>query len=1120
MALTRHPVASTARGLLSYFTRHQTIANILLVIILAAGLNAVPRMRSQTFPDTVVENVSISVSWTGAGAEAVDRAIVQVLEPSLLVVEGVASSTARSSEGSARITLEFEPGWDMARAVADVETALAQAGSLPDDAEDPRVSRGIWRDTVTDVVLTGPLSVEQLGRLADELVTRLYAEGVTRTSVQGLAAPRTIVEVPTLNMIRHDVTMAEIAALIGAESNAAPAGEVASGAARVRTGSEKRDADQIAGLVLRSNADGSALTIGDVADIRVEGADRTRAFYVGSNPAMSVNVSRSDKGDAVAIQHQVEAVVATMALSLPDGVKIDLVRTRSEEITARIRLLLSNGALGLGLVLTLLFLFLNARTAIWVAAGIPVAMLAAISAMYLAGMTLNQISIFALIITLGIVVDDAIVVGEHADFRARHLNEPPVEAAENAARRMAAPVLASSITTIIAFAGLMIIGGRMGSFVADIPFTVIAVLAASLVECFLILPNHMAHALTHASRESWYDWPSRQVNRGFDRLKLRLLRPLTALVIRLRYPVLAGMLLLLAWQLSFLITGRVQWRFFNGPEQGQVSINFSMLPGATRSDTKEMLVALQQSVVETGAQFKAEYGVDPVKYVLGEIGGNSGRALAGADTKEPDQLGGVSVELIDPDLRPFTAPEFIAAMQSSTPRHPMLEELSLRSFRGGPVSDGISVQFSGAEVETLKAAAEDFKTALAAYPEVSAVEDNLAFDKDELILDLTPQGRALGFTIDGLGRELRQRMSGIEAATFPDGPRSASIRIELPPDELAADFTERMRLRTPKGEWVQLSDIVHVSTRSGFSTVRREDGLRLVAVTAELSEDDPARATEITEEIRDVILPRVAEDHGVSWLQSGAAQQESAFLADAVLALAFCLVGIYIVLAWIFSSWTRPVVVMSVIPFGLIGAIWGHYVWGMPMSMFSVVGLIGMSGIIINDSIVLVSTVDEYARSRGLAPAIIDAVADRLRPVFLTTATTVLGLTPVLYDRSNAALFLKPTVITLVFGLGFGLVIVLVVVPALLAMQQDFGRQMRALRRGLQAPGLRVVLGVAALGIAVAFAASFGQVLLARLALPMALGLFSAAALALVLLVALLAPFALRRQMQTRRRRS
>ena len=501
-------------GVLSYFTRHRTAANLLLVILIAAGIAAFPRMRAQFFPDVIIDNVNISVVWSGAGAEDVDRAIVQVLEPALLAVEGVESSESVSREGRASIELDFEPGWDMSRAADDVQAAVDSVTELPEDAEEPDVRRAAWRDRVTDVVITGPVGVDQLGRFADEFVARLFAEGVTRTSIRGLAAPETLVEVPSLALIRHDITMQEIADAIAAEAEADPAGDVDRANARVRTGTAKTGADDIRAVVLRSNPDGSNLTVGDVATVIVGGVDRERAYFVGEDPAISVRVDRSDRGDAIRLQRQVEEVAAEMETTLPEGVRIDLIRTRADYISGRLNILLDNGLLGLALVVGLLFLFLNARTAFWVAAGIPVAMTAAIAAMYAAGLTLNMISLFALIITLGIVVDDAIVVGEHADHRARHLGEPPVVAAENAARRMFPPVFSATITTVIAFFGLVAIGGRFGDLIADIPFTVIAVLLASLVECFLILPNHMSHALKAADREHWYDWPSRQVNRG------------------------------------------------------------------------------------------------------------------------------------------------------------------------------------------------------------------------------------------------------------------------------------------------------------------------------------------------------------------------------------------------------------------------------------------------------------------------------------------------------------------------------------------------------------------------------------------------------------------------------
>ncbi|MCF6233172.1 MAG: efflux RND transporter permease subunit [Rhodobacteraceae bacterium] len=1054
-------IPKAAGGLLSYFTRHRTAANLLLVVLLVLGAAAMPNMRAQFFPDVIVDNVRVSVNWEGAGPEDVDGAIVQILEPALLGVDGVEASSSTSREGRASIRLEFEPGWDMARAADDVQVAVDAITTLPAEADDVVVRRGKWRDRVTDVVITGPVGPEQLGLFADEFVTRLFSVGVTRTTIRGVAAPQTVVEVPSASLVAYDISMAEIARAIAAEVNADPAGDVGGANARVRTGTQKRKPQDIAGIVLRSNADGSTLSIGDVATISVEGVDRNRSYFVGDNPAISIRIDRANGGDAIRIQHKVEDMAEAMQLSLPKGVAIELIRTRAEAISSRLDLLVDNGLMGLGLVVMLLFLFLNARIAFWVAAGIPAAMFAAIALMYVAGLTINMISLFGLIITLGIVVDDAIVVGEHADFRVRRLGEHPVQAAENAARRMAMPVFAATLTTVIAFFGLIAIGGRFGDLIKDIPFTVIVVLLASLVECFLILPHHMSTAVAHTAKEHWYDWPNRKVNIGFRWFRDTVFRRLMVLVVKGRYVVLAGVTVILASQVALFIQGDVKWRFFNAPERGSVTGNFSMAEGATRAETLEMMREMQRATEELGAQYEAEHGLNPLVYVMAEIGGNAGYGLAGADTKDKDLLGGISIELVEADLRPYSSFAFVAALKDKVNRHPQAEVVSFRGWRSGPGGDSLDVEFFGAEVATLKAASEDLQNALLRYPEVSAVQDNLAYDKEELILDLTPQGQALGFTIDVLGSALRARLNGLEAATYPEGPRSAEIRVELPRDELTADFLERTYMRSPKGAYVPLADIVSVQQRTGFSTVRRENGIRVISVTGDVSEDDPARAEEVARALEEDILPKIASERQVEWRVAGLSEQENKFLSDARTGLILCLTGIYLVLAWVFASWTRPLVVMAIIPFGLVGTIWGHNYWDVPLSMFTVVGLLGMTGIIINDSIVLVTTIDEYARDRGLIPSIIDGAADRLRPVVLTTLTTVLGLTPLLFERSQQAQFLKPTVITLVYGLGFGLFLVLLVVPALIAVQRDFSRPLTALRRALRGShgGMRWLTG-------------------------------------------------------------
>ncbi|MGB3316875.1 MAG: efflux RND transporter permease subunit [Albidovulum sp.] len=1069
MAARRDRLAA-ASGLLSYFTRHATAANLVLVLFIAAGLFALPRMRAQYFPDVVVQEVSISVAWDGAGAEDVDRAIIQLLEPGLMAVEGVEKTKSSAREGRANIVLEFEPGWDLGRAVDEVESSVASVRNLPDDAEEPEVRRSAWRDRVTDMIITGPVAPEQLVRLADEFLARLFQAGVTRASIEGLASPEIVIEVSMVNLMRHQLTLSEIAARIAAEADADPAGEVGDGTARLRTGTEKRTPEALAGIVLRTGADGATLTLGDVARIRSEGGSDIHAYFVGDNPAIALRADRSADGDAIAIQRQVEEVAEEMRPTLPDGVSIDLIRVRSDDIAARLNILIDNGLLGLGLVVCLLFLFLNARTALWVAAGIPVSMLAAVALMYAFGLTLNMVSLFALILTLGIVVDDAIVVGEHTDFRVRQLGEPPFVAAENAVQRMAAPVFSSTITTIIAFLGLTAISGRFGDLIQDIPFTVSVVLAASLMECFLILPNHMAHALSRAGRGHWYDAPSRFMNRGLGWVRDRLVRPFTRWIMIARYPVLAAVLALLSFQAALFLKGDVTWRFFNSPERASITGNFAMLEGADRDDSIEVMKGLQQAVNAVADSYRDEYGIEPLTYVITEIGANAWPRLASADTKDAALLGSISIELVDPDLRPWSAFDFISDLQEAAPTHPFLEELSFRSWRHGPGGAALDVELTGASAEVLKAAAEKLKRDLAPFPEVSGLEDSLPYDKDELILELTPQGQNLGFTVEALGRELRDRLTGIEAATFPTGTRTTKIKVELPKGELTADFLDRMLLPTPTGVYVALSDIVTVTTRTGFSTIRRENGQRVLSVTGDLSEDDPERATAILTALDTGILPDLAADFGVGYHLAGLSEQEDEFLSDALIGLMAALVGIYAVLAWIFSSWTRPVVVMSVIPFGLIGAIYGHFTWDVPMSMFSVVGMIGMSGIIINDAIVLISTVDDYAGTRPQRAAIIDAVADRLRPVMLTTATTVLGLAPLLYETSRQAQFLKPTVITLCYGLAFGMVLVLVIVPVFLAIQNDVGAFLRSMRRaaGARALKLFVLADIAALALAFA----------------------------------------------------
>ncbi len=1039
------------KGFLGYFVSHRTAANLLLVMMLLAGAYAATNIRAQFFPDIVRDTVTVGVAWQGSGSQDVDEGVVTVLEPALLAITGVEEVISTSREGSARIVLTFEDGYDMGQAADDVQAAVDAATTLPDDIEDPTVTRGVFRDRVVDIAISGDVGVDRLAAYADEMIARLFQAGVSQTSVKGI--PETIITVQpaTEALLRHDLTLTEVADAVTRQVTGVPTGDVDARAQRVRAGEDRRSIPEIGATPIRTLPDGTQLTLRDVADIRDAGFQDAVQVFRNGQPSIVVSAERAASGDALEIQALVDGVVADMRSTVPEGVEIVTGRSRAEPIADRLNMLVRNGLSGLVLVLILLFLFLSARTAFWVAAGIPISIAATLGIMYASGQTLNMISMFALIISLGIIVDDAIVVGEHADAL-RRKGHSPSSAAATAARRMAAPVVSASITTVIAFAGLAAVGGRFGSLIAAIPFVVVAVIIASLVESFLILPAHMKHALSAKNAAPWYDWPSRQFNKGFQWFRDRLFRPFITWIVRLRYVTIAAAISLLMFSISMLVDGTVRWEFFSRPEQGTISANVIMQSGATREDTKAMLDEMNRALLVVNERYGKEYGRKPLDFASATLGDTVGWRFSAGDNKPKDLIGGFQAALIDADERPYSSYKFQADWDDEITVAPNVELFSLRSARAGPGGDAIDVKFTGADAQTLKDASEALKAGLSKVEGVSGLDDSLVYDKVELVLTLTPRGESLGFTTQGLGRELRARLTGIDAAEFARNARQVTVRVEPPKNEIGADYLENAQIRAPNGMIVTLGEIVDVRARQGFASIIRQDGLRVASVTGEI-DDAPGVQAAVYDVMEGALLPAIAAEYGVQYRTAGAAEDERAFLGDAFTGFMLCLAGIYLTLAWVFASWTRPLVVMLVIPFGLIGAMWGHYWMGLSLSMFSVVGLIGMSGIIINDSIVLVTTIDEYAKKRGRIPSIIDGSTDRLRAVVLTTLTTVGGLTPLLFETSRQALFLKPTVVTLAFGLGFGVLLVLLITPSIMAVEHDIRMAFNSLRHLLRLRG-------------------------------------------------------------------
>lgn len=1032
-------------ALIDYFVHHRTAGNLLLVLLVLAGIVAGSQVRTQYFPDTANDSIRVTTSWSGAAPQDMDQGVVALLEPTLRGVDGVSEVQTRAREGWSRIDIEFESGWDMSQASDDVKAAIDSVTTLPEDANDPQIRRSSYWDRVTDVVISGPVPIDQLVRYADRLRDQLFAAGIARTSVRGAPKPIIRVAANDAQLERYGLSLAELSTRIGNESELIAIGELDAGT-RVRAGDLRRDAKAIADIALLTDATGKQLKVGDVATVAFDDNSRGEVYEVGGKPAIILRVERGLSDDAIDIQRQVEAIVAGFRPTLPEGSRVQLTGARAEAISDRLDILWRNGLMGLGLVLCLLFLFLSARTAFWVAAGIPVAMTTAVALMYLTGTTLNMVSLFALIITLGIVVDDAIVVGEHADALAAK-GYPADEAASMAATRMAGPVLAASITTIIAFASLLLIDGRMGRFILDIPITVTLVLIASLVECFLILPAHMRHALAKDQGQAWYDAPSRTVNRGFIRMREGAFRPALAWVLQWRYPALGAAICLLFITAALFRDGSVGWRFFNAPERGSISANIAMLPGFERADTRAMLNEMQRALDVVNARYEADHGASPVKSIVATIGDGAGRGLRSGDDRDEDLLGGLSIELIDADERPYSVFEFIRVWEDEIVSQPAVEIMALIGERSGQGGEAIDIQLNGRDLATLKAASLAIQDRLRAFEGVSGLEDTLASGQPEINLRLTPQGEALGFDTAMVATALRHRLAGITAYEFAMGPRSGKIMVETDDKLTNMAYLDEVRIKSPSGDYVPLRAIATFSTRPSFDTIRRFNGLNTVSISSDVAGDDDAAANNITRALAEEIMPDIAARFDIDYTLAGLAEEEREFLSDAVIGTFAALVCIYVVLAWIFASWVQPILILLVVPFGAIGMIWGHYVHDVPLSMFSIVGAIGMIGIIINDSIVLITAANQQTPSRAVIPTLVDAASGRLRAVMLTTLTTVFGLAPLLFETSRQAQFLKPTVITLAYGLGFGMIMVLIITPIMLAIRHDIDRSLNSMRR-------------------------------------------------------------------------
>ncbi|MFQ5985613.1 MAG: efflux RND transporter permease subunit, partial [Alphaproteobacteria bacterium] len=862
--------------------------------------------------------------------------------------------------------------------------------------------------------------------------------GIDKVDLVGARDEEIWVEVPPDKLRQLDLTLAEVAARIAATSQDIPSGDVRGGAEKqIRSLGLLREAEGLAGVEVRALETGQKVYLSDIATVREAFEDGAPTVRRLGEPAVELHIQRALDADALDLADTVDAYLNELLPTLPPELRVEQHMIAADLIRDRIGVLRDNGLFGLVLVVAILFLFLNLRVAFWVAAAIPVAMLATMAVLLVSGQTMNMVTLFGLIMVIGVVVDDAIVVGEHAEAR-RRAGLPALEAAEAGARRMAAPVVSASLTTIAAFLPLFFISDLIGRIIVAIPYAVVAVIVASLLECFLVLPGHLRGALAGDAVEPMR--LTRRFNAAFERFRDGPFRRFVALAIHWRYVTTACAAAALIVSLGLVAGGRVGFFFFPTPESDWIYANVRMVPGTPRAEMAAMLDELERAL-DAAEERLTDGARGVVKVAVAKLGTTVDRPML---QRQGDHLGGVVAELVGADERDIRTDDLVTVWREQVREAPGVESLTIVPAQGGPPGREIDLRLSGAEPSALKAAAGEVRGLLVRYPGVSDVADDLPYGKAEAILELTPRGRALGFTTESVGRQVRHAFEGAIAKRFARGDEEVAVRVRFPRDAAHEASLRDLYLRGPDGAEVALSEVVDVREKVGFARIKREDGVRQVAVTAEVDERVTSSDEVLAALLRDGLYD-VAASHGVEVSFAGKAEEQAQTFGDmkdgAVLALA----AIYIILAWVFASYTRPLVVMAVIPLGVVGAVLGHLLLGYDLTILSMVALLGLSGIVVNDSIILVSAIEgRLKRGEPLHQAIVEGSRDRLRAVILTSATTIGGLTPLLFETSLQAQFLIPMALTIVFGLMVTTVLVLVVVPALLVIEDDFAGLIRA----------------------------------------------------------------------------
>ncbi len=1045
--MVQRPGEREHRGILAWWARNSVAANLLMIIAFVGGAIGFFQLQREVFPSGAFNGATVSVAWPGAAPQEVEEQIVLRIEEAVASLPGVQRITATAFEGRGFVNIEGRRNVDGNEFLNEIKLRVDSINNLPADAFRPVVSRWESQQQMYMVALHGDVDRRELQRLAREIRDEISSQVGEASIVSTMASlsEEVAIEVSEAALRRYGLTFGEVAQAVRGSSVNASAGAVRTAQGRIQLTSRQLadTADQFGEIIVRQQADGSTIRVRDVARVTDDLADIDFSGTYNGQTMVLINVSSRGDVDVVRLSRQMQTYLEQKRAELPSSVTlsdwIDMADQYNSLMTP-----ISNSALtGLLLVLIALVLFLRPIVAFWVTIGIATAFAGGMMLLPMLGITLNMLSLYAFLIVIGVVVDDAIIVGENIHNRVER-GERGLTAAVVGVQMVAKPVIFAVITTMMVFAPWMLLTGPEVQFTRQISIVVVAALTFSLIESLLILPAHLSHM--GPQRMTGFFGPLLRFQEAIANALVivarRVYAPVLTLAIKARYFTVIAFVMMFTLAIVLMNTGYVPFRFMPEVENELVEVNIQLPEGAPWSRLEEVRTQLEGATFALNDHYAERYpGFDVVVGSAVIANGSSVRAW---------------IKVTSPEYRPEPIPMSQIAQ-------------TLRDFMG-PVPDAESIDFNftisdnvtgvqfavnHSDLDTLRAAAADLKAQLRSYATTYDIVDNLQTSAEEMRFSLRPDARALGLTLNDVTSQVRQAFYGIEVQRLPRGGEDVRVMVRYPRElRDSLDAVRDLRLRTPDGREIPLAAVADVEFAPGISRINRRERQRTVTVSAQLSDQDTAG--DIRRDLRENFFPAwEARYPGVSTGALGDAEGQAQFMREITILQILVLGSMYVLLAIAFRSYAQPLLIMTAIPFAFAGAVFGHMLFGMPLALFSFFGVGAAAGVVINDNLVLVDFVNRL-RERGVGAfqALVDAGVQRFRPILLTTITTFLGILPMMAERSTQAQFLKPMVVAIGFGVVFALFLTLLFVPALYAIGVDIKRGTLSLWRGERIPGI------------------------------------------------------------------